>query len=239
MKNYKKGFVIPLIIAIIALLGVGGGAYVYVNKKITNKSKTPQEKILQNQESTTGTSSVKINENPKEELTQNTNNAINTQIPTTVTTTIKLKTGTKTIIKTATSTTSIFVGIDGSKSTLVTSKEEEEDLRKNTTYACGNEKCFAESFRSCSPTSVSTIDNLFLVSVYYEIKGGTQNGCSLAFKYTRHPSPDWVEKEMICTVDNKLDFQSATEEMFSLVTSGDLKCTGPLYDIFKPKETRY
>jgi hypothetical protein len=29
MKNYKKGFVIPLVIAIIALLGIGGGAYYY------------------------------------------------------------------------------------------------------------------------------------------------------------------------------------------------------------------
>jgi hypothetical protein len=32
MKKYKQGFAIPLIIAIIALLGIGGGAYVYVNK---------------------------------------------------------------------------------------------------------------------------------------------------------------------------------------------------------------
>ncbi len=35
MKNYKKGFVIPLVIAIIALLGIGGGYYLYnSNQKI-------------------------------------------------------------------------------------------------------------------------------------------------------------------------------------------------------------
>jgi len=33
MKNKEKGFVIPLIIAIIALLAIGGGVYVYTNKK--------------------------------------------------------------------------------------------------------------------------------------------------------------------------------------------------------------
>jgi hypothetical protein len=36
MKNLQKGFVIPLVIAIIALLVVGGGAYVYVNQKSIN-----------------------------------------------------------------------------------------------------------------------------------------------------------------------------------------------------------
>lgn len=33
MKNLQKGFIVPLILAIIAILIVGGGAYVYLNKK--------------------------------------------------------------------------------------------------------------------------------------------------------------------------------------------------------------
>ena len=33
MKNLQKGFVIPLIITIIALLAIGGGVYLYINKK--------------------------------------------------------------------------------------------------------------------------------------------------------------------------------------------------------------
>ncbi len=45
MKNYKKGFVIPLVIAIIALLGIGGGAYVYVNNKSTEKIEINTKKI--------------------------------------------------------------------------------------------------------------------------------------------------------------------------------------------------
>ncbi len=34
MKNHQKGFSIPLLIAIIAILAIGSGAYVYENKKI-------------------------------------------------------------------------------------------------------------------------------------------------------------------------------------------------------------
>jgi ketosteroid isomerase-like protein len=53
MKNYKKGFVIPLIIAIIALLGIGGGAYVYVNKKSAEKLENSFKEIAKNQVATT------------------------------------------------------------------------------------------------------------------------------------------------------------------------------------------
>jgi hypothetical protein len=53
MKNYKKGFVIPLIIAVIALLGVGGGAYVYVNKKSADKLENSLKEIAKNQVATT------------------------------------------------------------------------------------------------------------------------------------------------------------------------------------------
>jgi len=33
MKNLQKGFAVPIIIAIIALLVLGGGSYIYVNNK--------------------------------------------------------------------------------------------------------------------------------------------------------------------------------------------------------------
>lgn len=33
MKNNQKGFIVPLLIAVIALLAIGGGIYVYNNKK--------------------------------------------------------------------------------------------------------------------------------------------------------------------------------------------------------------
>ncbi len=36
MKNKQNGFMISVIIIIIALLGIGGGVYVYTNKKVVN-----------------------------------------------------------------------------------------------------------------------------------------------------------------------------------------------------------
>lgn len=39
MKNYQKGFLIPLVIVIIAMVAIGGGAYVYTN---TNKKSTDE-----------------------------------------------------------------------------------------------------------------------------------------------------------------------------------------------------
>ena len=36
MKNRRKGFVIPLIITIIAIIAIGAGTYLYINKKTVN-----------------------------------------------------------------------------------------------------------------------------------------------------------------------------------------------------------
>lgn len=40
MKNYKRGFVIPVLIIIIALLALGGGAYFYLKNSETNSAHT-------------------------------------------------------------------------------------------------------------------------------------------------------------------------------------------------------
>lgn len=53
MKNNKQGFVIPLLIAIIALLGIGGGAYVYVNNKNADNLENSFKEIAKNQVATT------------------------------------------------------------------------------------------------------------------------------------------------------------------------------------------
>ncbi len=41
MKNSKKGFIIPLLVAIIAVLIVGSGAYIYSQKKSETLQNTP------------------------------------------------------------------------------------------------------------------------------------------------------------------------------------------------------
>jgi hypothetical protein len=50
MKKLQKGFVIPLVIAVIALLAIGGGAYVYVNKNKPSEIKLADENIKINEE---------------------------------------------------------------------------------------------------------------------------------------------------------------------------------------------
>jgi hypothetical protein len=48
MKNLQKGFAIPIIIAVIALLTLGGGAYIYTNNKVveTPNDRYPKIKTL-------------------------------------------------------------------------------------------------------------------------------------------------------------------------------------------------
>lgn len=75
MKNYKKGFVIPLVIAIIALLGIGGGGYVYVNKKNADKLENSLKKISKNTV-VTSTNIVENNENDSKIIPANTTTSV-------------------------------------------------------------------------------------------------------------------------------------------------------------------
>ncbi len=68
MKNYKQGFAIPLIIAFIALLGIGGGSYVYVNRKSAEKLENSLKDVSKNRVAST-TSVVVDNKNNSEIIT--------------------------------------------------------------------------------------------------------------------------------------------------------------------------
>ncbi|MES3006108.1 MAG: hypothetical protein V4664_04140 [Patescibacteria group bacterium] len=63
MKNSQKGFVIPLVIAIVALFFISGGAYVYLNKTSNNPSLDQNDNNLtavQKSESTAGTTTDRV-----------------------------------------------------------------------------------------------------------------------------------------------------------------------------------
>ena len=66
MKNSQKGFIVPVLLGIIALLVVGGGIYIYENKKaetpINVISKTSQSDAIQN-ETNTNVSDVAVKQN--------------------------------------------------------------------------------------------------------------------------------------------------------------------------------
>lgn len=57
MKNNQKGFIVPILLAIIALLVIGGGAYIYQNKKAeapapVDNTETQQTNQIQQQTDT-------------------------------------------------------------------------------------------------------------------------------------------------------------------------------------------
>jgi len=97
---------------------------------------------------------------------------------------------------------------------------------------CGDENCFVDKFASCLPSKMtSDIDGMG--AVFYQIIGPQNGGCSMIFKYTQNPNPDWVNKEMTCVFDNKIELEKATEKVFNSIFDGSLICTGPLYSTMR------
>lgn len=98
-----------------------------------------------------------------------------------------------------------------------------------TSENCGSEKCFEDKFKVCEPATLLAESSLG--SIYYEIVKKEQTGCAVKMKYTVNPNPEWVNKEMTCTLDNKTDFQTAIADAFNKIFAKQLICTGPLYEV--------
>ena len=230
MNKTNQGFIIPAMIAIVLILTLGGSTYVYLESKKIPKiestdiinNDTPV--IYQNNTITTTSSEVKDESNSSSTINKETS-----------TITTEIKGGTKTVTKTATSTKTLFVGNDGSKSSITISKEEEEYIKKDTVYSCDNENCFNESFKNCTQATMTTADLGFLGKLFYEIKPKTQNICTLTFKYLEHPNPEYKGKEMTCEVNNKLGFENSSEEMYYNATlkGNPSNCSGTFYEYVK------
>ncbi len=100
------------------------------------------------------------------------------------------------------------------------------------TVDCGNEGCFQQKFAACQPATFGTNVEGF-AGVQNKIIGPAAGGCKVTFKYTKNPNPNWVNKEMTCAYDNKVDFFKAQEKAFNGVLDGSVVCEGPLYPIFR------
>ncbi len=98
------------------------------------------------------------------------------------------------------------------------------------TENCGTEDCFSKKFTACSPATLDA-SSAFGVGVYYEIYGPKSSGCSMLFKYTQNPNPDWVNKDLTCTFDNKKSLRDAVSAAISSLTT--YSCTGPLVAILQ------
>ena len=77
MKNTQKGFIIPLLIAIIAVLAIGGGVYVYEQSKTTP---TEQQPVVNNPQ-TTNTTQVTTTQNNTQTTSTQSNLTINVDSP--------------------------------------------------------------------------------------------------------------------------------------------------------------
>jgi len=96
---------------------------------------------------------------------------------------------------------------------------------------CGAEDCFQKKFSACQPATYKA-DTGF-VATEYKIIGPADSGCKVTFKYTTNPNPEWVNKEMTCTFDNKIDFEKSFQNTFEGAIAGSATCTGSLYTILK------
>ncbi len=67
MKNLQRGFAIPIIIAIVALLAVGGGVYVFTNKEVVESIDKDTDEVI---DVTELASTTKINKNIPETTTK-------------------------------------------------------------------------------------------------------------------------------------------------------------------------
>lgn len=99
------------------------------------------------------------------------------------------------------------------------------------TVDCGSEDCFQQKFATCQPSTLKA--DAGFAAVDYKIIGPATGGCKMTFKYTTNPNPDWVNKEMTCTFDNKIAFQKSIENAFNGVINGSVVCSGPLYTILR------
>lgn len=100
----------------------------------------------------------------------------------------------------------------------------------STTSNCDTLACFSQKFARCEPSEFQSQETLG-ASAYYKIIGVVPGGCSMVFKYPRNPNPNWMNKEMTCTFDNKIDFEKSVQKTIENVMGGKEICSGPLYGI--------
>lgn len=84
--------------------------------------------------------------------------------------------------------------------------------------------CFEPKFKACEPAKVSASLGQ-TVTYSYEIIGPEGGLCRVKSKFLKNPNPDFLNKEMVCSYDNKKDFSIAAQDLS--------KCSGPLYELLK------
>lgn len=95
-----------------------------------------------------------------------------------------------------------------------------------------DQACLYKAFTDCQKaTYVSDQAFATLIGVAkWTINGLGKNGCNMTLVYLNNPNPNWVNKDLTCTFDNKIDFQTSTQNtMNNAINGGNTDCTGSLY----------
>jgi len=100
-----------------------------------------------------------------------------------------------------------------------------------STENCGSQGCFLKKFTTCSPAISDA--SYGPMTFHYEIIKSVTNGCQVSMKYTRNPNPAWVNKQMLCILNNRADFQSEAQRVMSNIQNDANTCTGPLSDTIR------
>jgi hypothetical protein len=95
------------------------------------------------------------------------------------------------------------------------------------TADCGYENCFEEKFAACQAATLQA-DAGALGSFEYKIIGPVTGGCKVTMKYPSNPNPEWVNKELTCVLDNKIDLEESVGNTFDGILDGTVVCEGLL-----------
>lgn len=95
---------------------------------------------------------------------------------------------------------------------------------QNSTVA---KNCFDQKFSKCEPAKAEFALPDIGLKYYYEITGPNGNYCFVKSKFLLNPNPNWINKEMLCSLDQRKDFETAVKDTRF--------CSGELYNLMTGK----
>lgn len=103
-------------------------------------------------------------------------------------------------------------------------------VEKNRTVACADSQCFTSRFAKCAPAAYTYTQGGS--SVRYRVLGTADPGCTVEVQYLKSQyASDFTGKTMTCAFDNRLDFDTAAQNVFHY--PADYDCKGNLAQLFQ------
>lgn len=113
---------------------------------------------------------------------------------------------------------------------VVLSQKKDADKSSNSQTAetqCTDENCLNSNFYQCLPAYYETTDEAGS-KLGYKVLGIKDAGCDVNIKYLASSDDNLVNKEMVCDLDNEIDFMKSLE--LANTYPADYECQGTLID---------